>query len=501
MSIGLRLDLRQTQQLVMTPQLQQAIRLLAMSNVEVTEFVEQELEKNPLLVIEDSESQSAPAPPENPAPPMSSEGAPRATDRATDDHGLMSQTFDTGGENLVDASPSDGPVPAGLGMDHIATRGSGPVPDYTDTMAAPTNLAGHLRAQLGQMPGADTAPAQIARYLLEDLDEHGYLRTGIEEIAATLGAELPDVQAGLCRLQSCDPTGVGARNLPECFALQLAERDRLDPLMQSLLDNLNLIARGELRQLQQRCGADDDDFADMLSELRTLDPRPCSALGAVEPETLIPDILLKRTSWGGFTVELNPDTLPRVLIDRDYRATLNSGGCTETRQFLSECNASASWLIKSLDQRARTILRVATEIVRRQERFFTEGVAGLQPMTLKEVAEAIDMHESTASRVTSNKYIATQQGIVELKSFFTNAVGGSGGDGQGGASAAAVRHRIKALVADEAETGVLSDDAIVTALHSEGIDIARRTVAKYRKSLNIPSSVDRRRQLSVASKR
>ena len=251
-----------------------------------------------------------------------------------------------------------------------------------------------------------------------------------------------------------------------------------------------------MRLLQTRCGVDDEDFSDMLAELRTLDPRPCAAFGVVEPETLIPDIILTRTDWGGFSIELNPETLPRVLIDRTYRAVFDRESSDETRRFLNECHAGASWLIKSLDQRARTILRVATEIVRRQERFFKEGVAGLQPLTLRDVADAIDMHESTASRVTSNKYMATDQGILELKFFFTNAVGG----GEGGQSSTAVRHRIKSLVAGEAATGVLSDDAIVDALKAEGIDIARRTVAKYRKSLNIPSSVERRRRLAVAGK-
>ena len=492
MSIGLRLDLRQTQQLVMTPQLQQAIRLLAMSNIELSEFVETELEKNPLLKLEEPARGSGEALPDAPV----NEPTRTAADRTTDDHDLMRRTFDTGTENLVDTSPSDGPCP--LGRAHRVSGGArGDGPDLAERLAAPTDLRAHLIAQIGLMPRARGTVGLIARYMVEELDDHGYLRTGVEEIAQRLGTDPGVVEAALRLVQACEPTGVGARNLAECFALQLAERDRLDPMMQSMLDHLHLLGRGDLRQLQARTGADDEDFADMLNELRDLDPRPCKAHGVVEPETLIPDVLLKRTDWGGFQIELNPETLPRVLVDRDYRAVLNGADCEKTREYLTECHANAAWLVKSMDQRARTILRVATEIVRRQERFFEEGISALQPLTLREVAEAIDMHESTASRVTSNKYMATNRGILELKFFFTNSVGGT----EGGSSATAVRHRIKALVAAESETGVLSDDAIVESLRSDGIDIARRTVAKYRKSLNIPSSVDRRRQLAVASKR
>lgn len=492
MSIGLRLDLRQTQQLVMTPQLQQAIRLLAMSNVELSEFVETELEKNPLLKLEEPARGSDEALPEGPV----NEETRTAADLTTDDHDLMRRTFDTGTENLVDTSPSDGPCP--LGRAHrVSGTASGDGPDLAERLAAPTDLRAHLIMQVGLMPRARGTVGQIARYLVEELDDHGYLRTGVEEIAQRLGTDAGIVEVALHLVQACEPTGVGARTMAECFALQLTERDRLDPMMRSMLDHLHLLGRGELRQLQAKTGANDEDFADMLAELRDLDPRPCKAHGVTEPETLIPDVLLKRTDWGGFEIELNPETLPRVLVDRDYRAVLNGPACEKTREFLTECHASAAWLVKSMDQRARTILRVATEIVRRQERFFAEGISALQPLTLREVADAIDMHESTASRVTSNKYMATNRGILELKFFFTNSVSGV----VGGPSATAVRHRIKAMVAAESETGVLSDDAIVETLRSEGIDIARRTVAKYRKSLNIPSSVDRRRQLAVASRR
>jgi RNA polymerase sigma-54 factor len=305
----------------------------------------------------------------------------------------------------------------------------------------------------------------------------------------------------LALVQDCEPTGVGARSLAECLALQLAERDRLDPAMRRLIDNLHLLERGDRRRLRALCGVDDEDFTDMLAELRALDPelraldpRPCAGFQAERAETLIPDVYLRRTAWGGWEVELNTETLPRVLVDNRYATELaaaRGGTGSEARAFVSECRANASWLVRSLDQRARTILAVATEIVRHQDRFFAEGITGLQPLTLRMVADAAGLHESTASRVTSNKYIATERGIFELKYFFTNAVG------SGGPAAEAVRHRIRNMIAAEAPENVLSDDIIVEQLQDDGIDIARRTVAKYRKALGIPSSVERRRQKAM----
>jgi RNA polymerase sigma-54 factor len=496
MSIGLRLDLKQTQQLVMTPQLQQAIKLLQMSNLELAEFVEHAAEQNPLIAIEQGDG---PGPVQAPAgaPDMPEPAGPVATDQrvtAEGDHSLGDETFDTGAENLHDGGPRDGAAPP--------SRLSGPLggrdedgPSLEERLAGRTGLREHLRAQLGQArtDGADGALPLVARYLVEELDEDGYLRADLLEIAGRLGVPPATAEAALALLQGCEPTGVGARGLAECLALQLRERDRLDPAMQALLGNLDLLARGDWKRLRAVCGVDAEDLADMVGELRRLDPRPCSAFGAVEPETVIPDILLRRTAWGGWHLELNAETLPRVLLDRDYAAEIGARDCAETRRYLADCMASANWLIRSLDQRARTILKIATEIVRHQQRFFDEGIAGLRPLNLRTVAEAVGMHESTASRVTSNKYIATERGIFELKFFFTNAVGGD----EGGIAAESVRHRIKAMVDAEPSAAVLSDDEIVDRLHAEGVEIARRTVAKYRKSLNIPSSIERRRRKAL----
>jgi RNA polymerase sigma-54 factor len=334
----------------------------------------------------------------------------------------------------------------------------------------------------------------LARLLVEELDEHGLLRTGLADLAARLGAEPGQMEAALALVQRCEPTGVGARDLAECLALQLAERDRLDPAMRVLVENLPLLERGERRRLRALCGVDDEDFAGMLAELRALDPRPCAGFQTERAETLIPDVYLRRGSGGNWEIELNPETLPRVLFDNRYAAELAKDG-REASAFVSDCRANASWLMRSLDQRARTILAVATEIVRQQDGFFTEGIAGLKPLTLRMVADEIGMHESTASRVTSNKYIATERGIFELKFFFTNAVGSDG------LAAEAVRHRIRAMVSAEALGKVLSDDVIVAQLQEDGIDIARRTVAKYRRVLGIPSSIERRRLQAMMPER
>lgn len=482
MGLGLRLEMRQSQQLVMTPQLQQAIRLLQMSNLELCDFVDQEVQQNPLLEIDEGGSRAA-----APAPDADAPLDQRVT--AEGDPGLAAETFDTGAENLYDPEPGTW---SGVGAGGSAGFDGGE-DDLDQRLGEVPSLRDHLLGQLGQGP----EPREVvARHLVDELDEHGFLRSDPAEIALSLGCAVALVEQALARVQACEPTGVGARNLAECLALQLAEADRLDPAMRALIDHLDLLPRGELRRLRLICGVDEDDFAAMLGELRALDPRPCARFATERAETLIPDVFLRRAPWGGWQIELNTETLPRVLVTNRYQAALGAGD-EGARAYLAEARANASWLVKSLDQRARTILKVATEVVRQQERFFDIGIAGLKPLNLRMVAEAVGMHESTASRVTSNKYIATPRGIFELKFFFTNAIGGDGEDGSG-VSASTVRHRIKCMIEAEGPDDVLSDDTIVDILRAEGIDIARRTVAKYRKGLGIPSSVDRRRQKTIA---
>ena len=489
MSIGLRLDLRQSQQLVMTPQLQQAIKLLQMSNIELADFVEREIEKNPLLSAEASGPSEPVSEAQSPEPEGTTETGPVAADMVTRNDTVSEEGFSQDPdqpEARQDSMAFDRAAPSSV------SGSSEGLQSLEERMPDRPGLRDHLRAQLGQMR-TDPVTGLIARYLVEELDEHGYLRGDLSEIAERIDVSEAAAEAALDLLQMCEPTGVGARNVAECLSLQLSERDQLDQKMVVLVDHLDLLATGETRRLCQVCGVSENVLGSMVQILRRLDPRPCASFDGVEPATLVPDILLRRTEWGGWHIELNPDTLPKVLIERTYAAELGNQKCAEAKQFLTDCHSNANWLIKSLDQRAKTIVKIASEIVRRQEKFFHQGISGLAPLTLKDVADAVGMHESTASRVTSNKHIETERGIFELKFFFTNALG----DGDGAVAAEAVRHRIKAMVDAESPGAILSDDAIVAALGAEGIEIARRTVAKYRKSLDIPSSVERRRRKSM----
>ncbi len=299
----------------------------------------------------------------------------------------------------------------------------------------------------------------------------------------------------LKKLQGFDPTGIFARSLGECLALQLAERDRLDPAMAVMLENLHLIARRDFAALGKLCGVDDEDLAEMTAEIRALNPKPAHAFDFDPAVPIVPDVLMRPGPDGAWLIELNSETLPRVLVNTHYHAKVSSRLNTkEEREYLSEQYQSANWLVRALHQRATTILKVASEVVRRQDAFFRKGVQHLRPLILRDISAAIDMHESTVSRVTSNKYIATHRGIFELKYFFTPTIAGRGGKTH---SAEAVRHRIKALIDAETKNTVLSDDSIVERLQREDIEIARRTVAKYREGMRIPSSVQRRREKAL----
>ena len=499
MAVGPRLEIRQGQSLVMTPQLQQAIKLLQLSNLDLSAYVEEELEKNPLL--ERDEGVEAPVPGERegePPGPAEAEPALLETDRRLADDSPLEMAgeapLDTSFENVYGDEGEAPRAEAGeLGsLASVSSRGTGSDDDngIEQTMAAVPGLKDHLVAQLHQAaPGpVDTA---IALALVDLVDEAGYITEDLAELAGRLGCADTDVQRVLSLLQGFDPTGVCARSLGECLALQLRERDRLDPAMQAFLDNLELVARRDVAALVRACGVDAEDIADMLREIRALDPKPGLRFSSEPVQPVVPDVLVRRGQDGAWVVELNADTLPRVLVNQRYLARIDrSAQKRGDRAYLSDCLASANWLVKALDQRARTILKVAGEIVRHQEPFLEKGVQHLRPLNLRTVAEAVEMHESTVSRVTANKYMATPRGIFELKYFFSSSIASAeGGEAH---SAEAVRHRIRELIEAEGKD-VLSDDKLVEMLKAAGIDIARRTVAKYREALRIPSSLERRR--------
>ena len=524
MALTQRLEFRQSQSLVMTPQLMQAIKLLQLSNLDLSAFVEEELERNPLLERASDGTE----------PPVAGEPVEGRAEFSDSDDSSGSFGDDAGGE-MAAGGPGEGFEP---GQEEWLNRDLGSRTEIEATLdtplynvfteepaeaaarvaqdAAPTaytewgggasndddyNLEAFVAAEvtLGdhlaeQLAVAFSAPAQrmIGQYLIDLVDEAGYVPPDLGQAAERLGASQADVETVLAALQKFDPPGVCARSLSECLAIQLRELNRYDPAMQALVEHLDLLARRDIASLRKLCGVDDDDITDMIGEIRRLDPKPGLKFGASRAQTMVPDVYVRPGPDGGWHVELNSDTLPKVLVNQIYYTELSKTIRKDgDKSYFTDCLQNATWLVRALDQRARTILKVATEIVRQQDGFFTHGVAHLRPLNLKAVADAIQMHESTVSRVTANKYMATNRGSFELKYFFTASIASA--DGGEAHSAEAVRHHIKLLIDAENPAAILSDDTIVERLRATGIDIARRTVAKYREAMRIPSSVQRRR--------
>ena len=531
MALTQRLEFRQSQSLVMTPQLMQAIKLLQLSNLDLVAFVEDELERNPLLERADQDGapdrgQDAQELRDSQGQSQFSEGDDSGFSQGIEqgndgsgDGGSSGETFessteewmspdlgsrqeiernlDTGMENVFPEEPADSA--ARTAQDAAPTAytewggGASNDDDYNleAFVAAELTLSGHLAEQLA-VAFPDPQSRMIGQYLIDLVDEAGYLPADLGDAPDKLGIAHATVESVLAVLQKFDPPGVCARNLSECLAIQLRERDRYDPAMQALVEHLDLLAKRDIASLRKICGVDDEDIADMIGEIRHLNPTPGLKLGSAKAQTVVPDVYVRPGPDGGWHVELNSDTLPKVLVNRVYYSELSKTIRKDgDKSYFSDCLQNATWLVRALDQRARTILKVSTEIVRQQDGFFTQGVAHLRPLNLKAVADAIQMHESTVSRVTANKYMATNRGTFELKYFFTASIASA--DGGDAHSAEAVRHRIKNLIDAENPAAILSDDTIVERLHDDGIDIARRTVAKYRESMRIPSSVQRRR--------
>jgi RNA polymerase sigma-54 factor len=489
MALAPRLDLRQSQSLVMTPQLQQAIKLLALSSLEIDAFIAEELERNPLLEIASTDAGEPELPDALPTPKAEEMGS---------DQLMADGDFGSGGEALdadFSADSFESGVGSGadgmLGLNGIAAGGSefGEGPDF-DAFAAPDiSLREHLMSQAGA--SCSGKQLLLVEQLIEQVEPSGWLGADLMGLAYRLGVPIAELEEALGVLQSFDPTGVGARDLAECIALQAKEVDRYDPCMARLIDNLDLVAKGAFDQLKRMCRVDDEDLRDMLVELRGYDPKPGLRFEHDDAAVAVTPDLYVREQGKGWAIELNSANLPRLLVNRTYYAEV-SGAATDKAAniWLNEALADANWLIKAMDQRQRTIMKVATELVKQQEGFFREGVSRLKPLTLRQVAEAIEMHESTVSRVTSNKYLHCNRGLFDLKYFFSSGVGSADGDG---ASAEAVKAAIKTLIDAEPADDILSDDTLVDLLKEKGFDIARRTVAKYREAMGIGSSVQRRR--------
>lgn len=525
MAITQRIDLRQVQSLVMTPQLQQAIKLLELSNQELAAYVEQELEQNPLL--EREEEERAGSGEENSRLATLEALANEQIEAPTSDRLVDSSEY-VQNETLGDdrQSPLDTDYdnlyhsPEDRSLEHRSEATSANDASFSDmwnnagtsnarqdfsdsefgveqTLTKPETLREHLERQL-YLDIQEPTERLIGLQLIDMLDDAGYLVGDLGSLAERLGCPLSQIEAILRRLQQFDPCGVFARNLAECLALQLKERNRFDPAMQALLNNLELLAKHDRQQLMKLCGVDAEDLTEMVSEIRALNPKPGASFEQADIQAVVPDIMVWRQQDGSWSVELNADQLPRLLVNQRYHArVLPKAHSKAEKDYLNERLATANWLVKTLHQRATTILKVATEIVRQQEAFFLHGVQYLKPLIRRDIAEAIGMHESTVSRVTTNKFMTTQRGVFELRYFFTAAI--QSADGQATHSAEAVRQRIKELIEAEVPADILSDDRLVTILQGHGVDIARRTVAKYRESLKISSSVQRRREKALRS--
>ncbi|HAY47924.1 MAG TPA: RNA polymerase sigma-54 factor [Thalassospira sp.] len=517
MALKARLDLRQSQSLVMTPQLQQAIKLLQFNNIELSNFIDSELLENPLLERADpgqTFAETGDGAVGNGADGIDSRSSDNFTDRedrfgtdrltASETMGGDDGPLDVSSDALYDGegeiSRNGEPVtgnhdyasPYGGGAGGSGAGSSDDLPGLEQTLADEATLRQSLDDQLN-IAFADAMSRMIGSYLIDMLDENGYVGGDLNEVSEALECPLAEVERVLGIMQGFEPVGIFARDLAECLELQLREMNRFDPAMAALLANLDLLAKREFDRLRRVCGVDADDLHDMIAEIKTLDPRPGRTADGEVATPVIPDVLMRSAGNGNWHLELNSEALPRVLVNEDYVAQIGSGlRDREERSFMSEKLQTANWLVKALHQRATTIMKVASEIVRQQDGFFTHGVSHLRPLILRDIAEAIGMHESTVSRVTNGKFMATPRGMFELKYFFTTAISSS--DGGDAYSSEAVRHRIKSLIDNEDPKKILSDDKLVELLGKEGIDIARRTVAKYREAMRIPSSVQRRRE-------
>lgn len=447
------------QTMAISSQVIQSIVILQYDKEQLDEFLRDQAERNPLIEVVPGAATSAP-------PSHALQGAGRGS------------------------SAGGGAVGGRAG------QLSGAAPDLEQFCVAPVTLADHLSRQAG-MTFTDATDRIVAHEIIGSLDTDGYLRRNLAELSRRLGASVESIEAVLSRIQQFEPAGVAARSLGECLSIQLREADRLDSPMERLLQNLPLLANFEYKQLAAQCGVPMERVAEMAREIRALNPRPGRQFDSSPVQPALPDVLVTTDGAEGFRVELNSALMPRVLVNRQYCSSITSARMKPAdRRYVVDCMKTANWLVRNLDHRAQTILKVATEIVAQQMAFFHKGVEHLRPMSLRDVAVAIGVHESTVCRAIANKYMMTDRGMFEMKYFFAIAI--SSVDGEEDHSAEMVRHQINALIRGETAKTVLSDEAIVHELRKSGVDIARRTIAKYRDAMNIPSSLQRKRQKMAA---
>ena len=472
------LQLRLSQQLAMTPQLQQAIRLLQLSTLELQQELQQALERNPLLEQSDTHEENH--------------------TRETQD----SETLDTADALEQKEMPEELPLDASWDTIYTAGTPSGTSGDYIDDELpvyqgeTTQTLQDYLMWQVELTPFSDTDRA-IATSIVDAVDDTGYLTVPLEDILESMGDEeidIDEVEAVLKRIQRFDPVGVAAKDLRDCLLIQLSQFDKTTPWLEEarliISDHLDLLANHDFRTLMRVTRLKEDVLKEAVNLIQSLDPRPGQSIQTGEPEYVIPDVLVRKHN-GHWTVELNSDSIPRLQINQHYASMCNNARNDGDSQFIRSNLQDAKWLIKSLESRNDTLLRVSRCIVEQQQAFFEQGEEYMKPMVLADIAQAVEMHESTISRVTTQKYLHSPRGIFELKYFFSSHVNTEGG---GEASSTAIRALVKKLIAAENPAKPLSDSKLTSLLSEQGIMVARRTVAKYRESLSIPPS-NQRKQL------
>lgn len=483
-----RLEIKQSQSLVMTPQLQQSIKLLQLSTIELTAYITQELERNPLLTREDAEEESQTLANDDEAKPETSQED--AVDAALSGQ-VKDDSFE---ENYKEAWDASGPSsdPSYPTYNHITNDNHSAGYAFEETQASPQSLKEHITDQIN-IAVADHSDRIIALHLTDMLDDNGYIVSDFSSIAKVLECSQEQIEQVLFRLQMLDPPGVFARSVAECLTLQLKDLNQLTPPMERLLEHLDLLATGELKQLQKICRVDEERLKELIREIRALNPKPGTIFSAEVVQVVQPDVYLKKDGKGSWVVALNNNALPKILVNKRYIEEIGQKTHKEEdKKYIAEQASAANWLVKVLDQRAQTILKVAKEIVVQQQEFFERGIRYLKPLTLTDVAKAIDMHESTVSRVTTHKYMATPLGLYELKYFFSSSIArAEGGEGY---SSRSIKFLIQELIANETPDQVLSDEHITVLLKERGIEIARRTVAKYREDSGIATSSKRKRE-------
>lgn len=486
-----KLELRQGQSLVMTQALQQSIKLLQCNSIELREFVEQALEENPFLAQDDSEAgDTSEAAQETPR--TSENDEPREADFSNDESFPSDMHADESWDETasIDADYMRYEHRSG---DHSADYDGDDTRGIEDNPSSGVSLREHLLYQL-HMDVQDSAKRIIGAQLIDMVDDAGYIKDDLAPLCEMFGVGMPEIEETLALLQSFDPVGICARSLSDCLSLQLREKNRLDPAMQKLLANLNLLGDARFDELQKKCGVDKEDLRQMIAEIRELNPKPGSGFTHEISQTLEPDIFVRRLNDGNWHVELNMGNFPKVMVNkRFYKKVTSETRNKKDKDYLSEQFGTANWLVRALEQRAQTMLKVASELVKQQDAFFRLGVRYMKPMTLKDIAAATGYHESTISRVTNGKYLLCPRGTFELKYFFTSALARIQGGGED-VSSQAVKHFIAEMILKETPDKILLDDDIVELLKERNITVARRTVAKYREAMGIASSPKRKRE-------